>query len=217
MIEYVLHKDSGEIVLSGVAEAEDAISALASASGYSYAFGLGSNLTHYVKDGSLVAYSEVEIERLNSGRREWHVWSIQEKDWIDVRPADMKVSHRSSEVRAALDAVDSAAGSARMRYITSVPGQAETYSKKEQQARAWIASGFEGEAPSFIAAEAAALDVRPEVLAAEVVAVANLWENDKGPAIEAARRKWKVLISGAGNDADLNAMVASARAELDAL
>lgn len=117
----------------------------------------------------------------------------------------------------ALSVVDEEAGRARLRYITSVPGQAETYTKKEQQAREWHASGFSGQAPSFIAAEAAALGRTPQDVAEEVIGLADLWANVTGPAIEACRRKWKVQINDAPSIAAIETAKAEAIAELAAL
>lgn len=117
----------------------------------------------------------------------------------------------------ALSSVDNIAGYSRLRYITSVPGQAETYAAKEAQARQWEATAFAGPAPSFIAAEASALGVAPADLAAEIIMTADLWQNDKGPAIEACRRKWKVQIGLMTSEAEVSAAVSAARAELDAL
>lgn len=102
--------------------------------------------------------------------------------------------------KSALDAIDKEAGNTRVKYITSVPGQSETYQRKEQQAREWSALGFSGQAPSFIQAEADALNVSPETIAQQVIQLADYWSNVKGPQIEACRRKWKVAIDAAGTD-----------------
>lgn len=99
-----------------------------------------------------------------------------------------------------LAAIDTAAGTARLKYITSVPGQSETYQRKEEQARAWQAASFAGDAPSFIAAEATALGINAQTLALQIITLADYWGDMKGPQIEAARRKAKVAIEDAGTD-----------------
>jgi hypothetical protein len=114
-------------------------------------------------------------------------------------------------------AIDACAGSARLRYITSVAGQSETYQMKAAQARAWTDAGCAGNPPSFIAAEAAALGVNAQLLAAEVLASAYFWGEVKGPQIEASRRKWKVLVSLATTSAQAASLAEQARTELDAL
>lgn len=139
-----------------------------------------------------------------------HVFNWAGKQWEDTRTLnDCRTS--------GLALVDELAGSARLRYITSVPGQAETYQKKEQQARDWAASGFAGDPPSFIAAEAEALGRDPQAIATEVIGLADYWGNVKGPQIEASRRKSKVAIETAENSSEIDGIVAQARAELGAL
>lgn len=141
---------------------------------------------------------------------EAHRFNYVSKQWEDPRGLD--------EIKLiGLAIVDELAGTARLRYITSVPGQAETYQKKEQQAREWAASSFTGEPPSFIAAEANALGQNPQELAAEVIGLADYWSNVKGPQIEASRRKWKVAIEAAIDLSLIPGLIESARSELGAL
>ena len=132
------------------------------------------------------------------------------RTWEDARSLQLAVN-------VGLDEIDRCAGQARLRYITSVPGQAETYAKKEEQARAWASAAFWGAAPSFIAAEAAALGVSAQSVAEEVIGLADFWANVKGPQIEATRRKWKVSIEAATTVLQVDQMVESAKAELEAL
>lgn len=145
-----------------------------------------------------------------------HDWDWPSKSWVLN-----EVSAAAARVKAAADAlaaIDSAAGQTRLKYITSVPGQAETYQRKEQQAREWAAVGFVGQAPSFIAAEAEALSVSPQSVASEVIQLADYWANVKGPEIEAARRKWKVAVEAAGTDLSaIDAALNEGLAELGAL
>ena len=139
-----------------------------------------------------------------------HKFNYVAKQWEDPRTlADLKAQ--------GLILVDDLAGAARLRYITSVPGQAETYQKKEQQARSWAAESFAGDAPSFIAAEAQALNVSAQSVALEVIALADYWSNIKGPQIEATRRKWKVAIESASDPSLITGLIESARSELCAI
>ena len=117
----------------------------------------------------------------------------------------------------ALSSVDNIAGYSRLRYITSVPGQSETYTLKERQAREWTAASYAGDPPSFIAAEAAATNVTPQALCQLVIELADFWSNIKGPQIEATRRKWKVAIEAASDPSLIQGLVDAARAELDGL
>ena len=139
-----------------------------------------------------------------------HEFDTGSKSWVDTRTL-------SAVINDALALVDDLAGAARLRYITSVPGQAETYAKKEQQARSWAAESFAGDAPSFIAAEAQALNVSAQSVALEVIELADFWSNIKGPQIEATRRKWKVAIDAAVDPSLIPGLIDSARTELEAL
>lgn len=113
--------------------------------------------------------------------------------------------------------VDVAAGRVRLRYITDVPGQQATYARKEQQARDWLAAGFAGPAPSFIAAEASAIGVQPQLLAQQVLELAEFWAEVKGPEIEAARIKHKAAVRAATTESELRAAVELALVELEAM
>lgn len=147
---------------------------------------------------------------------ESHRWDWTAKQWL--ADADLAAAVQAKASADALASIDEAAGRTRLKYITSVPGQSETYQRKEAQARAWQSGGFAGPAPSFIAAEAEALNVSPESVATEVIGLADYWVNEKGPQIEACRRKWKVAIEAAGADlAGIRASLSSALVELAAL
>lgn len=137
-----------------------------------------------------------------------HVWSATHQSW-EV-PPDQEPVVLQKAIHRALDAVDSVAGEVRLRYITSVPGQSETYTRKEAQAREWADSGFTGSAPSFIAAEAQALGVEPQQVAQEVIALADFWSNQKGPAIEAARIAGKAAVRTAATLQQLSDLERSA-------
>ena len=127
-----------------------------------------------------------------------HEWDVQAKAWAFRQEAkDTRLAKLAFD---ALDQIDQAAGTVRLRYITSVPGQAETYQRKEQQAREWKAAGYAGTPPVFIAAEAAALGQDPVDVADYIIETADQWGSFKGPQIEAMRRKWKVAIEQAGTD-----------------
>lgn len=143
----------------------------------------------------------------------WH-WAPTFAWIFDQSEADAEVE---SARMSALYVVDAEAGRARLRYITSVPGQAETYTRKEQQAREWAAAGFAGPAPSFISAEASALGRAPQAVAEEVIGLADQWANVTGPEIEATRRKWKVRIAAAESVDAINALQADAIDDLAGL
>lgn len=130
---------------------------------------------------------------------ESHAWDWQQKRY--VFDANKGAEFIQTMVRDSLVMIDNEAGNTRLRYITSVPGQSETYQRKEQQAREWKAEGFVGDPPVFVAYEAQALGQDPVDVANYIIETADNWANVKGPQIEAARRKWKVAIERAGSDA----------------
>lgn len=140
-------------------------------------------------------------------------WDAVEMDWVLlVQPTPL------AEIRErAYLLVDGSAGQARLRYISSSPGQAETYLRKETQARAWKAGGYVGPAPSFIAAEATVLGEDPIDVAEDVIAQADVWENGKGPEIEATRIGGKAQIRDATDEAGIETALAATIAALDAL
>lgn len=116
-----------------------------------------------------------------------------------------------------LTQVDAAAGRARLRYITDIPGQTQTYRVKEDQARMWEEAGFVGEPPSFIKAEAAATGKAPQAVAESVLAAADFWIEDKAPEIEAIRQKWKLIVSQQTEFDALAAIIELAETELSNL
>lgn len=138
-------------------------------------------------------------------------WSWSSRSWVASSPA---LERYRAE---AYQAIDRVAGAARLRYITSVPGQAETYTRKEEQARSWAATGFSGQAPSFIAAEANALQLPSRQVAEEVIALADFWSLEKGPAIEAARIAGKAAVRSAASESAIMTARAAAEAALAGL
>lgn len=144
-----------------------------------------------------------------------HEWDGQTLAWV-LNPALLPGVITQAQARA-LAEVDEAAGRARLRYITDVPGQQATYTRKEQQAREWLDSGYAGPAPSFIAAEAAALGETPQHIAQQVITLADFWAYVKGPEIEASRIKWKAAVRSATTLEAVQAALDAALAELEAL
>jgi hypothetical protein len=144
-----------------------------------------------------------------------HEWSGQALAWV-LNPSLMPAALAEAQAKAQAQ-VDAAAGQARLRHITDVPGQQATYQRKEQQAREWVNSGYSGPAPSFIAAEAQALGETPQHIAQQVITLADYWAYVKGPEIEAARIKWKAAVRAADTLEAVQATLNGAINELEAL
>jgi hypothetical protein len=127
---------------------------------------------------------------------------------IDVRRARFR----------ALTAIDAAAGAARKRYITDVPGQQAVYLVKLQEAEAYLiahAANAEAPVPPYIAAEATALGQSAIAVATNVAALASFWNGTVGPSIEGARLGGKAAVAGA-TGADEAATIAALEAARDA-
>lgn len=149
--------------------------------------------THYISENvTCTEYPEQPSQ--------FHTFDYSTGSYRDLRTPQDFSNATAALIQNSLATIDTAAGNARLKYITSVPGQSETYQRKEEQARAWQATSFAGDAPSFIAAEATALAIDAQVLTLQIIALADYWGNVKGPQIEAARRKAKVAIESAGTD-----------------
>lgn len=116
----------------------------------------------------------------------------------------------------ALNAIDAAAGAARLRYITDVPGQQATYMLKADQAKAFIALNGLGAIPPFVQAEADATYTTPMRAAQTIAITAALWADQLAPAIEGARRKGKFLVDAA-NAAQLDGVTQDALSALAAI
>lgn len=113
--------------------------------------------------------------------------------------------------------IDAAAGAARLRFITDVPGQQAVYMVKLQQALAYQAAhaADAGAAvPPYIAAEAQALGTTAIAVADLVVDLATVWNDVVGPQIEAARLAGKAAVTAAADEAGV---LAAKDAALEAL
>lgn len=117
--------------------------------------------------------------------------------------------------------VDRAAGSARMRYVLDVPGQAETYRAKAEQARAYQASyaqvGLQAAVPPYVAAEASARQASAIAVANAIVTANDQWHANKGPAIEGARIAGRLAVAAALTEQDIDTARTDALAALAAI
>lgn len=118
-------------------------------------------------------------------------------------------------------AVDRAAGEARLRYITDVPGQQAVYITKLAEAEAYLASIVAGQPTAqpgaYIAAEAAVRGISAVQMSELVVVLATQWNAVVGPAIEAARIAAKMQLDAVDTVPDIEAARDAAIAALDAL
>lgn len=127
-------------------------------------------------------------------------WDADSAEWIEQDPMDALLAR-------ALIEIDNAAGEARLRYITAVPGQEVTYFTKAQQAREWLANPL---APpgAYLQAEADALGITLPEAAQVIVSIADQWMNVLGPAIERERRRGKAAAAAAQRPRQLRRVLA---------
>lgn len=116
----------------------------------------------------------------------------------------------------ALAAIDTTAGAARSRYITTVPGQEATYLIKAQQARDYQAAGHTGPVPALVQAEADATGEAPQLACGRILAEEAAWIA-KAAQIETARRRGKIAVGAAADVPAVDAARELALAELEAL
>lgn len=130
------------------------------------------------------------------------VWRFDLVQWTYVPTLASAIEH-------ALADIDSAAGAARLRYITDVAGQQATYIAKAAEAQAYIDAG--GVPGAYLQAEADAMGGTLLEAAQSIVVTSNLWGEVVGPAIEKARRIGKIDV---GNAATLAQVAARRQASL---
>lgn len=125
------------------------------------------------------------------------------------RPTWVEKPQPSADTRraAAKTSIDTAAGTARSRYITVAVGQEGTYQLKADEAVAYIAAGYPDDASAYpmLAAEAAARGMTLSALADEVAAARALWVQ-MAAQIEALRLAGKAAVDAADDDADFSAI-----------
>ena len=124
----------------------------------------------------------------------------------------------------ALSAIDTAAGAARARYITTANGQESTYLLKAADADRYKAAGYPAAKIAsypWVLAKARAMVAAPaaadyQAAADLIIATRDAWVV-KGAAIEEARERGKAAVSSAIDVAGVAAARAAAEAELAAL
>lgn len=107
--------------------------------------------------------------------------------WQLVLPLDQTKASACEEI-------DRAAGAARLRYITEVPGQQAVYLRKLQQAREYLDLPDAEAVPPYVAAESEAMGIGFAEAAQRIVAIAQQWDDVISPAIELERVRGKRLV-----------------------
>ena len=169
-----------------------------------HAYGMDANGNYL----GLVPHSEVHINiggPMPAGRQ----WQNVAGTWLEVLTLDQAKNF-------ALSDIDTAAGSARLRYITDVPGQQAVYMEKLAQSQAFLAAPS-GKVPPYVQAEATAMATDTTTAANYILQTAAAWNNQLSPAIEQARRLGKIAIANAGSNTDVDKFLAQSIATLKSI
>ena len=125
-----------------------------------------------------------------------------------------QIVSKDEVLQTALRDIDLAAGQARTRYITEVPGQQATYLAKAEQAATFKAAGYEGEAPAYVKMEAQATGMTAKQATDTILATKAAWETTTGPRIEYLRRSGKITVTRASTVEEIEATARKVLAEL---
>lgn len=98
---------------------------------------------------------------------EW-TWNFSSNTWI------RKVSLDSIKDQAVID-IDNQSGLTRVKYITDVPGQAETYLLKADQATKFKAANYQGAVPGLVQSEATACGISAQAAADAIITKQDQW------------------------------------------
>lgn len=128
---------------------------------------------------------------------------------------DMPLPPASTRRTKAKAGIDAAAGSARSRFITTVPGQESTYQLKAEEANAYIAANRPADTTAYpmLSAEAEGRGMVVSDLADEILATRTKWVQAAAQ-IEKARVSGKAAVDGAPDDSNFDAI---AKPYIDAL
>lgn len=112
--------------------------------------------------------------------------------------------------------IDTAAGAARARFITTTPGQDAAYRAKYEEAKAFVAAGYSAAslAIPWIEAEASAASISVRAAADRIKERGDLWGLVLGPRIEALRVGGKAQLI---EQATVGAVVQATRAVIEQL
>jgi len=115
------------------------------------------------------------------------------------------------------DKIDTAAGEARARYITTVQGQDATYKAKYDDARAYVTAGYPQDVTGFpwVRAESTETGMSPKDTADRIKTIGDTWNNVIGPNIEGARIAGKDTLTSISTVPTIVSHVAAVTAKLN--
>lgn len=131
-----------------------------------------------------------------------HVLDVINKTWI------LPANHLDTIKKNAKDTIDNKAGTIRGKYITTSPGQSETYAAKYEDAKAYAAAGYPANAESYpwVKADSEAYGTTPKKSADKIITLRDAWTN-VGVAVEKARLTGKKQVEGATTEEQIQQIV----------
>lgn len=153
-----------------------------------------------------------EHEIINSILASGETWEMEPPPPAPLPPPTFAQTQDAAKIQ-----IDFAAGQARLKYITEVPGQQATYLEKAKQADAYQTAGYAGSVPPFISAEAAATEQSARVVTDTIIATRDYWIDILAPQIEAARIGGKLRVTNTATADELNATLEKTLAALDSI
>lgn len=114
-------------------------------------------------------------------------------------------------IKEAKTRIDETAGSTRLKYITSIPGQNAVYTEKLNEALRLQQLEFQDDPTNypFLNEESTMLQVDISQLALQIIAIANGWKTI-GAKIEGTRIKYKTLVENVQTVDELNDIISQA-------
>lgn len=117
----------------------------------------------------------------------------------------------------ALNQIDGTASETRKKFISTGVGQDAVYVTKATEAAEFRDRGFAGAVPPYIAAEAAAFEQTPQVVAEAILAINTQWNTVTGPTIEAARLLGKAKVRACTTVAEVDEALRAANLAIQAV
>ena len=166
MISFLVYTQDGEICRTGACPAEMLDIQAQDGEATLECDPLAKDSEHYVLNGTVQAYTAVELAEKNSLSVGW-IWKMPERKAVDARPLTLAISQTLSDV-------DRSADTARL-LVVGDPVRVKEYERAEQQARAFRNDGYIGDVPASVECWAAAKGWSAQHAADDILAASVRW------------------------------------------
>lgn len=142
-----------------------------------------------------------------------HVFDTNNREWKLLGTAGEQLQ---SAKNSAKNRIDIKAGNVRAKYITSVPGQAETYTAKYEDAKAYVAANYPVDTTNYpwVKADSEAYGITPRQAADNIITLRNAWTNI-GTTVEKIRLAGKTAVEQATTTQAINTAAEQAISQLE--